>query len=193
MSEYMEKHAVSKLIGSPPGYVGHEEGGQLTERIRRQPYSIVLFDEIEKAHPDVPNLLLQILEDGMLTDSYGNRVDFRHALLILTSNLGTSMVLSGGRLGFSGNDEAREFEQLEEEILGELRHHFTPEFINRIDELIVFNPLGREELPQDRRHPVGRRQRQPGREGAERSRHTRGQGVPARPALVSIRRPARGR
>ncbi len=146
MSEYMEKHAVSKMIGSPPGYIGHDEGGQLTERIRRQPYSVVLFDEIEKAHPDVSNLLLQILEDGMLTDAYGNRVDFKNALVLMTSNLGSKLVLRGGRMGFAEADEERSFERLEQEILGELRHNFSPEFMNRMDEVIVFNPLGHEEL-----------------------------------------------
>ena len=103
MSEYMEKHAVSKMIGSPPGYVGHDEGGQLTERIRRQPYSVVLFDEIEKAHPDVANLLLQILEDGMLTDAYGNQVDFKNTIVLMTSNIGSQLVLRGGRMGFGGS------------------------------------------------------------------------------------------
>ena len=148
MSEYMEKHAVSKLIGSPPGYVGHEEGGQLTEQVRRQPYSMILFDEIEKAHPDVSNLLLQILEDGVLTDAYGNHVDFRNAMLLLTSNLGSNLVLRGGRVGFGGLDRTGDFEHIEEEILAELRRSFSPEFINRIDEIMVFNPLGREELRQ---------------------------------------------
>jgi ATP-dependent Clp protease ATP-binding subunit ClpC len=145
MSEYMEKHAVSKLIGSPPGYVGHEEGGQLTERLRRHPYSVVLFDEIEKAHPDVSNLLLQILEDGVLTDAYGNHVDFKNSLVLMTSNLGSKLVLRGGRMGFGGDGQAR-FERLEEEILAELRHSFSPEFINRLDEVIVFQPLGEEEM-----------------------------------------------
>jgi ATP-dependent Clp protease ATP-binding subunit ClpC len=146
MSEYMEKHAVSKMIGSPPGYIGHEEGGQLTERIRRQPYSVVLFDEIEKAHPDVSNLLLQILEDGMLTDAYGNRVDFKNALVLMTSNIGSKLVLRGGRMGFAEANEERSFARLEQEILGELRHNFSPEFMNRVDEMIVFNPLGQDEL-----------------------------------------------
>jgi ATP-dependent Clp protease ATP-binding subunit ClpC len=146
MSEYMEKHAVSKMIGSPPGYIGHEEGGQLTERIRRQPYSVVLFDEIEKAHPDVSNLLLQILEDGTLTDAYGNRVDFKNSLVLMTSNIGSKLVLRGGRMGFAEADEERSFERLEQEILGELRHNFSPEFMNRVDEVIVFNPLGPEQL-----------------------------------------------
>lgn len=146
MSEYMEKHAVSKLIGSPPGYVGHEEGGQLTERIRQHPYSIVLFDEIEKAHPDVSNLLLQILEDGVLTDAYGNHVDFRNTVLIMTSNLGSKMILKGGRVGFGRDEETSSFERVEEAILGELRDSFSPEFINRIDEVIVFQPLTAESL-----------------------------------------------
>ena len=146
MSEYMEKHAVAKMIGSPPGYVGHEEGGQLTERISRQPYSVILLDEIEKAHPDVSNILLQILEDGMLTDAYGNRVDFKNTLVMMTSNIGSKLVLRGGRMGFAEADEERSFERLEQEILGELRHNFSPEFINRIDEVIVFNPLGHEQL-----------------------------------------------
>ncbi len=117
MSEYMEKHAVSKMIGSPPGYVGHEEGGQLTERVRRQPYSLILFDEIEKAHPDVANLLLQILEDGTLTDAYGNQVDFKNTLVIMTSNLGSKLVLRGGRMGFAGTSAEDAFRRIEEEIL----------------------------------------------------------------------------
>ena len=151
MSEYMEKYSASKLIGSPPGYVGYEEGGQLTERVRRQPYSLILFDEIEKAHPDIMNLLLQILEEGSLTDAYGNHVDFRHALVLLTSNLGSKLVLKGGRVGFGGTSgeefgSEEDFGRIREEIEAELRRSFSPEFINRIDETIVFNPLGREEL-----------------------------------------------
>ncbi|MFN7940429.1 MAG: ATP-dependent Clp protease ATP-binding subunit [Thermoanaerobaculia bacterium] len=148
MSEYMEKHAVSKMIGSPPGYVGHEEGGQLTERIRRQPYSLVLFDEIEKAHPDVANLLLQILEDGMLTDAYGNQVDFKNTLVLMTSNIGSKLVLRGGRMGFGGKNEEEAFRRIEEEILSELKRGFSPEFINRVDEVIVFHPLGEGEMRQ---------------------------------------------
>ncbi len=146
MSEFMEKHAVSKLIGSPPGYVGHEEGGQLTERIRRQPYSLILFDEIEKAHPDVTNLLLQILDDGQLTDAYGNLVDFKNTIVLMTSNIGSKLVVRGGRMGFGEADRELAFQRLEDEILAELRRTFTPEFINRVDEVIVFNPLGEEEL-----------------------------------------------
>ena len=146
MSEYMEKHALSKMIGSPPGYVGHEEGGQLTERIRRQPYSVVLFDEIEKAHPDLANLLLQILEDGLLTDAYGNQVDFRNTLVLMTSNLGSKLVVRGGRMGFGAQSDEESFRRIEEEILSELRRNFSPEFINRVDEVIVFHPLGAAEL-----------------------------------------------
>ena len=146
MSEYMEKYAASKLIGSPPGYVGYEEGGQLTERVRRQPYSLILFDEIEKAHPDISGLLLQILEEGTLTDAYGNHVDFRHSIVLLTSNLGSQLVLKGGRMGFGGASSDDDFARIREETLAELRRSFSPEFINRIDETIVFNPLGRAEL-----------------------------------------------
>jgi ATP-dependent Clp protease ATP-binding subunit ClpC len=148
MSEYMEKHAVSKLIGSPPGYVGHEEGGQLTERVRRNPYSVVLLDEIEKAHPDIANILLQILEDGILTDSLGNQVDFRNTLIIMTSNLGTRHLATKGHMGFreSGSDvDQKSAEQL---IHTELKREFSPEFINRIDEVIIFNPLTDVELRQ---------------------------------------------
>ena len=146
MSEYMEKHAVSKLIGSPPGYVGHEEGGQLTERIRRQPYSVILLDEIEKAHPDIANLLLQILEDGQLTDAYGNVVDFKNTLIIMTSNVGTKILVTGSRVGFGDGKNTPEKREVEEMVLKELRREFSPEFINRIDEVIVFNPLGLPEL-----------------------------------------------
>ena len=146
MSEYMEKHAISRLIGSPPGYVGHEEGGQLTERIRRQPYAVILFDEIEKAHPEVANLLLQILDDGTLTDAYGNPVDFRNCLVLMTSNAGSKLVARGGRMGFVGGDREETQRRIEEEILAELRRIFSPELINRIDEVIVFNPLGEPEL-----------------------------------------------
>ena len=146
MSEYMEKHAVSKLIGSPPGYVGHEEGGQLTERVRRSPYSVVLLDEIEKAHPDISNILLQILEDGILTDSLGNQVDFRNTLIIMTSNLGTRHLATKGMMGFrekTGEAEQRDIELL---IQAELKREFSPEFINRIDDVIIFNPLTDTEL-----------------------------------------------
>jgi ATP-dependent Clp protease ATP-binding subunit ClpC len=146
MSEYMEKHAVSKLIGSPPGYVGHEEGGQLTERVRRNPYSVVLLDEIEKAHPDIANLLLQILEDGILTDSLGNQVDFRNTLIIMTSNLGTRHLATRGHMGFREQGEGVDQKSAEQLIHTELKREFSPEFINRIDEVIIFNPLTDAEL-----------------------------------------------
>ncbi len=146
MSEFMEKHAVSKLIGSPPGYVGHDEGGQLTERIRRQPYSLILLDEIEKAHPDIANLLLQILEDGQLTDAYGNVVDFKNTLVIMTSNIGTKFLVTQTRVGFGDAKNQPAAREVEEMVLKELRREFSPEFINRIDEVIVFNPLGIDEL-----------------------------------------------
>jgi ATP-dependent Clp protease ATP-binding subunit ClpC len=148
MSEYMEKHSVSKLIGSPPGYVGHEEGGQLTERVRRNPYSVVLLDEIEKAHPDISNILLQILEDGILTDSLGNQVDFRNTLIIMTSNLGTRFLSTKGILGFREQSGAADQKSAELLIQSELKREFSPEFINRIDDIIIFNPLTRPELRQ---------------------------------------------
>ena len=142
MSEYMEKHSVSKMIGSPPGYVGYEEGGQLTEKIRRRPYSVVLFDEIEKAHPDVFNILLQILEDGILTDAQGRRVDFKNTILIMTSNVGASGITEPKRLGFldAANADA-ESERMRASVTDALKHTFRPEFLNRIDETIVFNKL----------------------------------------------------
>ena len=146
MSEYMEKHAVSKLIGSPPGYVGHEEGGQLTERIRRQPYSVILLDEIEKAHPDIANLLLQILEDGQLTDAWGNTVDFKNTIIIMTSNIGTKFLVTQARVGFGDARNAPPAREVEEMVLKELRREFSPEFTNRVDEVIVFNPLTTENL-----------------------------------------------
>jgi ATP-dependent Clp protease ATP-binding subunit ClpC len=146
MSEYMEKHAVSKLIGSPPGYVGHEEGGQLTERVRRNPYSVVLLDEIEKAHPDISNILLQILEDGILTDSLGNQVDFRNTLIIMTSNLGTRFLTTKGHMGFREKSSEADQKSAEAMIHQELKKEFSPEFINRIDDIIIFNPLTQIEL-----------------------------------------------
>lgn len=140
MSEFMEKHAVSKFIGSPPGYVGHDEGGQLTEKLRRSPYSVVLFDEIEKAHPDVYNILLQVFEDGVLTDAQGNAVDCKNAIFIMTSNIGARSIQKKGNLGFqSGGDAARD--KLEEQVMGQVRQVFAPEFINRLDEIIIFDEL----------------------------------------------------
>ena len=147
MSEYMEKHTVSRLVGSPPGYVGYEEGGQLTEAVRRKPFSVVLFDEIEKAHPDVFNTLLQILEEGRLTDSQGRTVDFRNTVLIMTSNLGTQD-LRKANVGFTTADSAMSYERMKEKVMDALKVHFRPEFLNRIDEVIVFHELNREEVLQ---------------------------------------------
>jgi ATP-dependent Clp protease ATP-binding subunit ClpC len=146
MSEYMEKHSVSKLIGSPPGYVGYEEGGYLTEKIRRHPYSIVLFDEIEKAHPDVFGLLLQILDDGILTDSQGRRVDFKNSIVIMTTNLGAKAHGEVGSLGFTANSAEREIERSRQRVNDALKQHFRPEFLNRVDETVYFSPLSRESL-----------------------------------------------
>jgi ATP-dependent Clp protease ATP-binding subunit ClpC len=140
MSEYMEKHTVSRLVGSPPGYVGYEEGGQLTEAVRRKPFSVVLFDEIEKAHPDVFNTLLQILEDGRLTDAQGRTVDFKNTVLIMTSNLGTADLRKAG-IGFAKSEAAVTYERMKEKVNDALKQHFRPEFLNRIDEVIVFHEL----------------------------------------------------
>ena len=153
MSEYMEKHAVSRMIGSPPGYVGYDEGGQLSEKVRRHPYSVVLFDEIEKAHPDVFNILLQILEDGVLTDGQGRHVDFKNTIIIMTSNIGAQKITGSGRksLGFAegeANTAERTFEQIKEDVLSELKTAVRPEFLNRIDDIIVFNRLSEDEIAQ---------------------------------------------
>ena len=146
MSEYMEKHSVSKLIGSPPGYVGHEEGGQLTERVKRNPYSVVLLDEIEKAHPDVFNVLLQVFEDGHLTDGLGNTIDFKNAILIMTSNIGARYIEKKGRMGFASNVARDTAASVNEMVMGEVKKTFNPEFINRIDEIIIFDALTDEDL-----------------------------------------------
>ncbi len=145
MSEYMEKHSVSKLIGSPPGYVGHEEGGQLTERVKRNPYSVVLLDEVEKAHPDVFNILLQVFEDGHLTDGLGNTIDFKNSILIMTSNIGARFIEKKGRMGFASG-EADTNQSVAEMVMGEVKRTFNPEFINRIDEIIIFDALTDEDL-----------------------------------------------
>jgi ATP-dependent Clp protease ATP-binding subunit ClpC len=145
MSEYMEKHSVSKLIGSPPGYVGHEEGGQLTEKVKRNPYSVVLLDEIEKAHPDIFNILLQVFEDGHLTDGLGNRVNFKNAILIMTSNIGARFIQKKASMGFQ-TSEAGDAKGVQEMVLGEVKRTFNPEFINRVDELIVFEALNDDDL-----------------------------------------------
>lgn len=147
MSEYMEKHSVSKLIGSPPGYVGYEEGGQLSEKIRRHPYSVLLFDEIEKAHPDVFNILLQVLDDGRITDAQGRTVSFKETIIIMTSNVGASSIVEPKTLGFgSGDTEEQRYETMKGHVMEEVKHLFRPEFLNRIDEIIVFHPLGEAEM-----------------------------------------------
>ena len=141
MSEYMEKHAVARLIGAPPGYIGYEEGGQLTEAVRRKPFSVVLFDEVEKAHPDVFNLLLQILDEGRLTDSQGRTVDFRNTVLIMTSNIGSAEILE-----FDGATDSENYQSMKSAVLELMKHHFRPEFLNRVDETVVFHALDREQL-----------------------------------------------
>jgi ATP-dependent Clp protease ATP-binding subunit ClpC len=146
MSEYMEKFAVSRLVGAPPGYVGYEEGGQLTEKVRRRPYSVVLLDEIEKAHPDVFNILLQVLEDGQLTDSFGRVVDFKNCVVIMTSNVGTRRIKGGTSLGFQRDDAEETYERMRDKVLEELKRTFNPEFLNRVDEIIVFRSLGIPEI-----------------------------------------------
>jgi ATP-dependent Clp protease ATP-binding subunit ClpC len=145
MSEYMEKFSVSRLVGSPPGYVGHDEGGQLTERVRRRPYSVVLFDEVEKAHPDVMHMLLQILEEGKLTDSLGRRVDFRNTIVILTSNLGLDSTRKMGGLGFGEGGAADAYEGFREQMLEEARKVFKPELLNRFDDIVVFRQLNKKD------------------------------------------------
>lgn len=148
MSEYMEKFNVSRLVGSPPGYVGYEEGGQLTEKVRRNPYSVVLFDEVEKAHPDVMNILLQILEEGKLTDSFGRLVDFRNTIILLTSNVGAERLKKGATMGFTAPDDEQDHERMKENLTEEAKKVFRPEFLNRFDDIIVFRSLGKEELTQ---------------------------------------------
>lgn len=149
MSEYMEAHSVSKLIGSPPGYVGHDEGGYLTKKVRQKPYSIILFDEIEKAHGDVMNILLQILEDSRLTDSTGRTTSFKNTVIIMTSNVGAKLITDSKKLGFSNgseDDKKKNYENTKKDIMQELKKEFRPEFINRIDEIIVFHKLEDEDL-----------------------------------------------
>lgn len=147
MSEYMEKHSVSKLIGSPPGYVGYDEGGQLSEKVRRHPYSVILFDEIEKAHPDVFNILLQVLDDGRITDAQGRRVDFKNTIIIMTSNAGAQAIVEPKKLGFaSSENEKQDYERMKNGVMEEVRRIFKPEFINRIDEMLVFRMLNREDM-----------------------------------------------
>jgi ATP-dependent Clp protease ATP-binding subunit ClpC len=146
MSEYMEKYNASRLVGAPPGYVGYEEGGQLTEKVRRRPYSVVLLDEIEKAHPDIFNMLLQIMEEGRLTDSFGRHIDFRNVVLIMTSNIGANLIRNSTGLGFGKSGKESGADKMRELIMGEVERHFRPEFINRLDEIVIFNQLGRDDM-----------------------------------------------
>jgi ATP-dependent Clp protease ATP-binding subunit ClpC len=153
MSEFMEKHAVARLVGAPPGYVGYEEGGQLTETVRRKSYCVILLDEIEKAHPDVFNILLQIFDDGHLTDAKGRRVDFRNSIIVMTSNIGAELIQKGGSIGFMvQSDEAKaqqvSHERMKEKLLGEMKKSFRPEFLNRIDSVVVFHALNKEHIRQ---------------------------------------------
>jgi ATP-dependent Clp protease ATP-binding subunit ClpC len=148
MSEYMERFSVSRLTGAPPGYVGYEEAGELTEKVRHRPYSVILFDEIEKAHRDVFNILLQVMEDGILTDAQGRRVDFRNAVLIMTSNVGSEMITGRGTLGFSESEvnSAESYQDMKDRVTNEVRKVFRPEFLNRLDDVIVFHQLTREQV-----------------------------------------------
>ena len=148
MSEYMEKFAISRMTGSPPGYVGYEEGGQLTEQVRRRPYCVVLFDEVEKAHPDVMNLLLQILEEGRLTDSVGRKIDFRNTIIIMTSNLGADLIRKSSEVGFGAKENVMDYKVMQEKIEGSVKKHFKPEFLNRLDGLVIFRTLSKEALRQ---------------------------------------------
>ena len=149
MSEYMEPHSVSKMIGSPPGYVGYDEGGQLSEKVRRNPYSVILFDEIEKAHPDVFNILLQVLDDGHITDAKGRKVSFKNTIIIMTSNVGAQKIVSPKRLGFDTKvDAKKDYETMKSGVMEEVKRLFKPEFINRIDEIMVFHQLSTEEMMQ---------------------------------------------
>jgi ATP-dependent Clp protease ATP-binding subunit ClpC len=148
MSEYMEKFAISRMTGSPPGYVGYEEGGQLTEQVRRRPYCVVLFDEIEKAHPDVMNLLLQILEEGRLTDSVGRKIDFRNTIIIMTSNLGADLIRKSTEVGFGAKEMAMDHKTMQEKIEGEVKKRLKPEFLNRLDSLVIFHMLDKTALRQ---------------------------------------------
>jgi len=156
MSEYMEKHNVSRLVGAPPGYVGYEEGGQLTEQIRRRPYAVVLLDEVEKAHPDVFNMLLQIMEEGRLTDSFGRHVDFRNTIMIMTSNIGADLIKGGGGFGFQKRDTSVDYENIKNILMKEIERFFRPEFINRLDDTIVFKPLTRDDLVEIVEYEVGK-------------------------------------
>ncbi len=189
MSEYMEKFSVSRLIGAPPGYVGYEDSGALTKAVRRRPYSVVLLDEIEKAHPDVFNILLQVLDEGHLTDNYGRVIDFKNTVLIMTSNLGAREISKGGGLGFHSQDPKSSYEKIRDKVKEEVERAFNPEFLNRVDDTIVFHPLTKEEIGQivhillsDVRGPIGRGTAHP-------AAHRCGCGVPGG---EGVRREVRG-
>jgi ATP-dependent Clp protease ATP-binding subunit ClpC len=166
MSEFMEKHSVSKLIGSPPGYVGHEEGGQLTERIKRSPYSVLLFDEIEKAHPDIFNILLQVFEDGILTDALGNTIDFKNTIITMTSNIGARFIQKKGTMGFQGSTDVSRT-KMEEMVMSAVKQTFNPEFINRLDEIIIFDELGHNDLLEVVQLQIDQMNKTMGRHGLE--------------------------
>ena len=168
MSEFMEKHSVSKLIGSPPGYVGYEEGGQLTERVKRAPYSVVLLDEVEKAHPDLFNILLQVFEDGQLTDGLGNTVDFKNAIIIMTSNIGARHLQKRTGLGFQSEQTEHIDTKVEDMVKNEVKRTFNPEFLNRLDEVIIFNALSEQDLIQIVELMVAATEPQPGAAGDHR-------------------------
>ena len=146
MSEYRERFAMSRLIGAPPGYVGYDEGGELTEKVRRNPYSVVLFDEIEKAHPDIFNLLLQLFDEGIITDSYGRKIDFQNTVIILTSNIGTKEIQNNSTFGFNETTKELESDKIKNKILEKVKSIFNPEFINRLDETVIFNTLSKEDV-----------------------------------------------
>jgi ATP-dependent Clp protease ATP-binding subunit ClpC len=167
MSEYQERHTVSRLIGAPPGYVGYEEGGFLTEKVRRRPYSVVLFDEIEKAHPDVFNMMLQVLDDGRLTDSLGHVVDFKNTILIMTSNLGTSLIGKRVSPGFLQETDESTYEKMKERVLEEMKRAFRPEFLNRIDDIIVFHALSLDHIKEIIRLMIGKINKQLTEKGIE--------------------------
>ncbi len=192
MSEYMEKHNVSRLIGAPPGYVGYEEGGQLTEKIRRRPYAVVLLDEIEKAHPDVYNMLLQIMEEGRLTDSFGRMVDFKNTIIIMTTNAGAETDLDQRRSASPAvQDDAKSYEQMKEDFKGSIEKYFRPEFLNRLDDVIVFHSLNRENLKEIVDIELSKVRGRLRDRGLELILTPRGQGVPHRQGLQPrVRRPA---
>ena len=191
MSEYMEKFTVSRLVGAPPGYVGYEEGGQLTEKVRRKPYSVVLLDEIEKAHPDVFNILLQVLDDGILTDSLGRRVDFKNTILIMTSNIGTRDLKRGGGIGFGTGSAKDDYGAMKSTIEEALKRVFNPEFLNRIDDTIVFRSLEKATHHADRRNPDAGSPQEDRVDGNHDRIGKAGKGVPCRQGVrPGIRRQA---